>query len=1036
MSEKEFDQEKMRRAGPASMGDARTAGRAGAPLGRIDQYELLRELGGGGFGSVYLARDTVAGVDVAVKGLPSMVRNNAEELERIRENFALVSKLHHPNIAAALHLHPAKEVFYADEPARQKLRVLQGDTLMVMAYAQGVTLAKWRRQFPEGKVPVEQALEVCRQVAEALDYAHREKVVHRDVKPSNIMVETRGSGKLETGNLKLGPGGARVCVTGRADARPSLSIKVLDFGLAAEIRSSMSRVSQEKGDTSGTRFYMAPEQWAGKKQDGRTDQYALAVLFYELVSGSVPFASVFDTGDPVIMSNVVKSESPEPLALLAKSQNAALLRALAKEPAQRFDDCATFLDALGGTGRVTRLRDRGRADARPSPARRAALWLAGAAVIAVVSILSVRSLQSHKADLAAKRAVSEQEEKLDAAQREKAAALEAAAEAALAAGDLKTAGEKIAELDRLGGTRVGVSELRKRYESKAGERDTNKRYAAASLAREEAQKLDAGQGFGEKLKALEMAWREAEGAHKSQGWGQALSGYDAVLAMCKALKDAEVSREGAKTRRGEADKAKSEAEQAQSATDATNLYAAGGRGCARAVESFEKADFPAASKAWQEAAQVYASAKTRAVAVQGYCQAKALFDAALARDRAVIDQHGGAKWAAVKERMLAGAASATDPSEGAKHFAAALAGLPAAVKEAEVAEHAAKLSAALAAARGAKAASQWQTCVDRADEALALEGGHAEALALRREAEGNLTPTLTVVAEAGGKEVAAEISEGQRTYRAPHTLTLKPDASYRFTVSMKSSQSKRYKPATFDLTADWHGPKTRRVALEEARGPSEGEPWTSPATGIEFVWIPALKLWAGKYEVTNSEYRKKETAHDSKDYEGHTLNGERQPVVYVNFDDAAAYAAWLTEHDKAQLGGLRYRVISEDEWLACAQCGDKREYPWGSSMPPKYGNYSDSAAKSVLGLTGIDGYTDGHAVSCAVEQSGRNDWGLYGVSGNVWEGCASGVSGSSFGSWRGASWYNYYPVILQCAYRLSYVGTSRYIGGFRLVVSR
>ena len=159
---------------------------------------------------VYLARDTVAGVDVAVKGLPPMVRNNAEELERIRENFALVSKLHHPHIAAALHLHPAKEVSYTDEPTRQKLRVLQGDTLMVMAYASGVTLTKWRKQFPEGKVPVEQALEVCNQVAEALDYAHREKVAHRDVKPSNIMVENREQGSGDRGQGSGGPGGSSV----------------------------------------------------------------------------------------------------------------------------------------------------------------------------------------------------------------------------------------------------------------------------------------------------------------------------------------------------------------------------------------------------------------------------------------------------------------------------------------------------------------------------------------------------------------------------------------------------------------------------------------------------------------------------------------------------------------------------------------------------------------------------------------------------------------------------------------------------------
>lgn len=94
--------------------------------------------------------------------------------------------------------------------------------------------------------------------------------------------------------------------------------------------------------------------------------------------------------------------------------------------------------------------------------------------------------------------------------------------------------------------------------------------------------------------------------------------------------------------------------------------------------------------------------------------------------------------------------------------------------------------------------------------------------------------------------------------------------------------------------------------------PAAGEPWTSPAVGMAFVWVPALKLWVGKYEVTNGEYRKQTPNHDSRVYiyKWMSLNGDRQPVVYASFDDAVVYAAWLTEQDKATLGGLRYRVIS------------------------------------------------------------------------------------------------------------------------------
>ena len=111
----------------------------------------------------------------------------------------------------------------------------------------------------------------------------------------------------------------------------------------------MSRVSTEQGDTSGTRPYMAPERWLGKKQDGRTDQYALACVLYELLSGAPPFAGVFETGDPVIMMATVKGETPDEIEDVSPATNEALLRALSKMPNDRFPTCAAFVAALDGT---------------------------------------------------------------------------------------------------------------------------------------------------------------------------------------------------------------------------------------------------------------------------------------------------------------------------------------------------------------------------------------------------------------------------------------------------------------------------------------------------------------------------------------------------------------------------------------------------------------------------------------------------------------------------------------------------------------
>ena len=323
-------------------------------LARIDHYELARELGGGGFGTVYLAKDTVSGVQYAVKGLPPFVKNNREELENIKANFALVSRLGHTNIARAHVLHLAKEVNYSSEDVRQKLRVTPGDTLMVMEFAPGVTLSQWRKQFLERKLPMVQTLEIMRQIASAIDYAHEQKILHRDIKPANVMIETRPDGKLIA--------------------------RVLDFGLAAEIRSSMGRVSREIHDTSGTRPYMAPEQWLGGKQGPATDQYALAALFHELITGDVPFASVFDTGDPVVMMNVVGREPFSASENLPKAIRYALERALSKKPEDRFGSCAEFVAALGGKVAPRKKRP------EPNDDKRRSIWKVVVPLACVASI--------------------------------------------------------------------------------------------------------------------------------------------------------------------------------------------------------------------------------------------------------------------------------------------------------------------------------------------------------------------------------------------------------------------------------------------------------------------------------------------------------------------------------------------------------------------------------------------------------------------------------------------------------------------------
>jgi formylglycine-generating enzyme required for sulfatase activity len=220
-------------------------------------------------------------------------------------------------------------------------------------------------------------------------------------------------------------------------------------------------------------------------------------------------------------------------------------------------------------------------------------------------------------------------------------------------------------------------------------------------------------------------------------------------------------------------------------------------------------------------------------------------------------------------------------------------------------------------------------------------------------------------------------------------------------------------------------------------GPVAGQNWTSPATGMEFVWVPKLNCWVGKYEVTNGEYRKKERGHNSKDYNGHDLNGNRQPVVYVNFDEAQAYAKWLTEQDRGVLGGARYRLPTRDEFTSFAQCGDGREYPWGKDWPPRSGQAGNYHGQEGAGSwSKIDGYRDGYPVTCDIEKSWKNPWGLYGVGGNVWE-CTSKSPGGDFDAWRGASWRDGVQGSLRCGLRGGYGASGRGNSlGFRLLLFR
>lgn len=210
----------------------------------ISYYKLIKRLGSGGMGEVYLAEDTRLNRKVALKVLPEDVGNDRKRLSRFLQEARLAANLNHPNICI---------IYEVDDST--------GTPFISMEYVEGETLA---HRIQNGKLDLTEVLEITVQIADALDEAHHQGIIHRDIKSANVIINRRGQAK------------------------------VLDFGLAKTVIENVSdeaatQAKTEAGVLVGTVQYMSPEQAFGKKLDGRTDLWSLGVLLYEMVTGEMPF---------------------------------------------------------------------------------------------------------------------------------------------------------------------------------------------------------------------------------------------------------------------------------------------------------------------------------------------------------------------------------------------------------------------------------------------------------------------------------------------------------------------------------------------------------------------------------------------------------------------------------------------------------------------------------------------------------------------------------------------------------------------------
>jgi serine/threonine protein kinase len=263
---------------------------------QILHYKILKKLGEGGMGVVYLAEDTKLKREVAIKFLPKHIAVNADEHKRFEIEAQAAAALNHPNIA---HIYAIEE---ADD-----------EMFIVMEYIEGQELRNVIGKHRNAPIPIDVIINYATQIAKGLDAAHKKGIVHRDIKSANIMITSDDH------------------------------VKIMDFGLA-KVRGGT--LVTKAGTTLGTAAYMSPEQARGDEADHRSDNWSFGVVLYEMLTGKIPFSGDYDAA----VAYSILNENPKPVnkgrpEIPLQLQN-IVTKALQKNPEERYQQMQGLLSDL------------------------------------------------------------------------------------------------------------------------------------------------------------------------------------------------------------------------------------------------------------------------------------------------------------------------------------------------------------------------------------------------------------------------------------------------------------------------------------------------------------------------------------------------------------------------------------------------------------------------------------------------------------------------------------------------------------------
>jgi formylglycine-generating enzyme required for sulfatase activity/serine/threonine protein kinase len=924
------------------------------------RYRVVRQLGQGGMGSVWLVEDTLLdNKPFAVKMLPSILVSNKRAYAQLKAEALVAMKLVHPNIVT--------------------LRAYEendGNPFLVMDYIDGVTLDDYLAEHggyitqrrgeaeaqsgrarspsaPSGGLPESDVLRILRPIAAALDYAHSKGVVHRDVKPGNVMIAKDGTPFI------------------------------LDFGIAREIQETMTHVTGKS--SSGTLLYMSPEQLRGQPPKAAQDVYSFAAMVYECFKGEPPFPR----GQ---IEYQILNEQPEPLNLTADGScargtlAASIMAGLAKKPEDRPPTCTAVLE------RDVLTRSRGDAESQSGRARspsgpqsggpRPVAAVKGILVAAVaIGLVAIGGWWWHAARESA-RIAAEQKAEVERKAREEAEriAVEQKAEAERKAREREEA-ERIA--------------VEQKAEAERKAREEAERIAAAQKveaerkAREEAERIAAAQKVEAERKAKEETKYpqqerqiQAEDARKRDAEFALLKTRISIKradaeSRMKSIGDFRSDAEGLERRINSADaqwKVISGISEPAGLEEAQTAF--------RAIDAAEgqiaiDLEWLKSNKAWRDSARnlrndiaaiISGDAekfKAERYAAQLYCDGNAL------RQKGNVAFEKGDF--AEAERLLGEAkvkfGSAVEESKG---FI---------------------IKTTLASAREYFKFEKWENCIAETDKVLGWDTSNAEALKLKADAESHLAPTARIVAVVNGREVeGAKINDGTKDHKMPIRWKLGAGKTYGPYKASYECDGNRYFGILPVFTVDWRGTRLMKVTLKEYKGTQHRGERTITLPGgatVEMIYCapgtfmmgsPTTEknhkddetqhlvtltkgFWLGKYEVTQGQW--KSVMNDNPS----VFKGDDHPVENVSWNDCQYFVRKVSSEVRRQLGG-NARLPTEAEW----------EYACKVGFTGVYGSNGD---------LGDIGWYDGNSGSTThpVGQKSANTWGFHDMHGNVCEWC-------------------------------------------------